>query len=72
MTLAEYLKTENVKPSHLAMRLAVPASTITRLAKGKRAPSLGLAKKIAEATDGRVTPNDFAGIDPPTVDGEAA
>lgn len=72
MRLAEYLKSENLKPSHLALRLSVPASTITRLAKGERKPSLDLAKKIADATDGHVTPNDFAGIDSASSDGAAA
>lgn len=59
MKLAEYLKTENIKPSHLASRLAVSPSTITRLAKERRVPSLDLAKKIAAATGGRVTLDDF-------------
>ena len=64
MTLAEYIASENIKPSHLAARIGVSASTITRLLSGQRSPTIKFAAKIAEATNGKVTPNDFAGVAP--------
>ncbi len=64
MTLAEYLKLENVKPSHFATRLGVSASTVSRFLKGERVPSPQMLRRIAELTSNRVTPNDFMGISP--------
>ena len=62
MTLSEYLQAENMKASHLAERLEVPASTISRILNGQRRPSFGLMRKIAEVTGGKVTPNDFVAV----------
>ena len=63
MKLAEYLNSEGIKPSRFAADAGVPASTVIRLISGERAnPGLDLMKKIAVASGGRVTPNDFADL----------
>jgi len=59
MTLSEYLAEQSLPPSSFASRIGVPASTIARLLNGERKPGLDLLKKIADATDGAVMPNDF-------------
>lgn len=59
MTLAEWLSLNDVRPSTLAERMGVPPSTVIRVLKRQREPGLDLMRKIAEATDGQVTPNDF-------------
>lgn len=60
MTLADYLSSNGLRPSQFAKLAGVPATTIWRVLKGERNPGLLLMKKIMEATDGHVTPNDFA------------
>ena len=59
MILTEYLTANNLRPSKFAMTMGVPPSTIMRLLKGERSPSLVLLDKIMRATGGAVTPNDF-------------
>lgn len=59
MKLEQYLKDHDIKPSDFAARLGRPASTITRLIKNERSPSLALMQEIAIATNGAVTANDF-------------
>lgn len=59
MKLADYLKSENVRATHLAARLGVSVSTVTRIAGGNRGPSLKLMRRIAEATNNQVRPDDF-------------
>jgi transcriptional regulator with XRE-family HTH domain len=59
MTLSEYLEKHSMPPSGFAAKIGVPASTIARLLKGYRKPGLDLLKKIADATNGEVMPNDF-------------
>lgn len=59
MKLADFLKAENLLPSVFAVRLGTPASTVTRLLNGERSPGLDLLAKIKQATDGKVTPDDF-------------
>jgi DNA-binding MarR family transcriptional regulator len=59
MTLLEYLTLHEMPPSRLAEKLGVPPTTISRVLKRERKPGLLLMKKIMEATDGQVTPNDF-------------
>lgn len=53
MKLASYL--EGKSAAALARMIGVPTSTITRLAKGERKPSLLLASRIVDATDGEVS-----------------
>lgn len=64
MKLHDYLQGTNTKPSQLAARMGKPASTITRLLKGTRRPSIELARQISDATDGAVTANDFMEANP--------
>lgn len=59
MKLADYLDKHKIRPSVFAATIGTPASTITRLLKGERSPGVDLLAKIADATKGRVTPNDF-------------
>lgn len=48
--LADHLKATGKKPAALARELGVTPSTITRLVKGERKPSVTLAMKIASIT----------------------
>ena len=65
MKLADYLRSEGIKPSRFAALVGVPASTVARLISGERSnPGLDLMKKIADASGGEVTPNDFAELTP--------
>lgn len=60
MTLHRYLEQHSLRPSQFANRIGVPASTITRLLRGERRPSLETLRKITAATDGQVKAEDFA------------
>ena len=62
MTLSDYLATNDMTASALAERLGVSVSTITRAAKGEIIPQRELMNRIFEATEGKVTPNDFFGL----------
>lgn len=48
--LADYLALTSKKPAALAKELGVEPSTITRILKGERKPSLQLAMRINAAT----------------------
>jgi transcriptional regulator with XRE-family HTH domain len=61
MTLAEYLKMKEIKPSVFAAEIGVAPSTITRLLNGERSPGLPLVKLIRDKTKGEVSPEDFMG-----------
>ena len=61
MTLAEYL-TEHKTATALAAKVGCEVSTITRIAKGDRSPSLDLAVRIERATGGAVTVADLAAV----------
>lgn len=58
MTLAEYLDQHTA--TALAATVGCEVSTITRIAKGDRSPSIDLAVRIERATDGAVTVADLA------------
>lgn len=62
MTLKDYLAQEGNTATKLADACKVSVSTITRAADGSTIPSRALMESIHEATDGKVTPNDFYGI----------
>lgn len=66
MKLETYLSQTGMKPSAFAAELGVPASTITRILRGERSPSLGLMAVIREKTGGLVQPNDFLPAPTPT------
>jgi len=59
MTLAEYLIAQTTATA-LAAKVGCEVSTITRIAKGDRSPSIDLAVRIERATDGAVTVADLA------------
>ena len=59
MTLAEYLKANDIKPSVFAAEIGVAPSTITRLIAGERSPRLPLIALIRDKTDGAVGLDDF-------------
>lgn len=60
MTLTQYLTETNQTATALAAKVGCEVSTITRLAKGERAPSIALAFSIERATSGLVTIGDLA------------
>ena len=60
MKLTEYLDQPNQTATALAAKVGCEVSTITRLARGERSPSIDLALKIERATNGDVTISDLA------------
>jgi transcriptional regulator with XRE-family HTH domain len=59
MRLADWLEQSGKTQEYLASVVGVTQGRISQLLKGD-APSMKLARKIAHATDGAVTANDFA------------
>lgn len=59
MKLAAYLELPGKRASDIARKCDCSVSTITRIAKGEKAPSMKMAAAIREATDGAVTPDDY-------------
>lgn len=57
--LTAFLKHEGILQSAFADRVNVRSSTITRLLNGERTPSLSLAHRIFEQTQGKVTQSDW-------------
>jgi transcriptional regulator with XRE-family HTH domain len=63
MKLAEYLATHDLSYAEFARRIGVKsAETARRYATGERLPGKDLMARIAEATEFKVTANDFFGI----------
>ena len=62
MRLPDYLKAKNIRRRAFAKDIGVCASRVTQLCAGDGWPSRDLAERIAEVTDGAVTPNDFVGL----------
>lgn len=60
MKLSDYLAQPGKTATEIARECGVSVSTITRAAADGN-PSLGLIRKIAAATGGKVTANDFMG-----------
>lgn len=72
MKLTEYLSAAGHSATDFAAILGCETSTVTRILKGERSPSVHLAVKIEEATGGQVTPKDFVSDEPaPTQAGAA-
>jgi predicted transcriptional regulator len=71
MKLAAYLSEQNKTASAFAAEIDVPASTITRLLRGERAPGIALVSKIIAKTDGNVTIQDLMPSSPDPVDDAA-
>lgn len=57
--LDTYLKANGIKNAAFALQVGASEATISRLRSGKQTPSYPLLSRIAEATNGAVTPNDF-------------
>lgn len=68
MRLADFLKLPDQSATDLARSCGVAVSTITRVAKGEKKPSLALMEEIRLQTRGAVAPNDYL---PPLVLDEA-
>jgi 3,4-dihydroxy 2-butanone 4-phosphate synthase/GTP cyclohydrolase II len=59
MRLAEYLDLKGIKRGEFAEAIGVSGGWITQLCDGSGWPSREVAEKIAAATEGDVTANDF-------------
>ena len=59
MKLSQWLKNSETSARALAARVGTTEATISRLKNGRAQPSLELAGRIAQATGGAVTANDF-------------
>jgi len=64
MKLASWLKVSGNSARELASLVETTEATISRLKNGHALPSMELAGRIAEATGGAVTANDFLDLDP--------
>lgn len=61
MTLTSYLKKHSLTDDAFAALIDVERSTVTRL-RGKQIPKPEVMRRIAKATNGEVTANDFYGV----------
>ena len=71
MTLAEFIRTRSLTDAQLAQMLNCSTGALRKWKYGERIPRPGQMRKIAEVTDGHVTPNDFLTSRGPD-EGEAA
>lgn len=69
MTLEDYLTHAGIDRTEFADRIGVSAETVRRYIAGIRIPDKERMSRIALATDGQVTANDFFNL---TLPGEAA
>lgn len=60
MTLAEYIKREQITQRSLAKSAGVSESLVRHIMTGRKRPSLDTMIRLSKATNGEVTPNDFA------------
>jgi 3,4-dihydroxy 2-butanone 4-phosphate synthase/GTP cyclohydrolase II len=63
MQLAEWLKQSKSTRARFALKVEISPGRVTQICEGEL-PSLDLAERIAKATGGAVTPNDFVGLVP--------
>ena len=59
MTLADYLKSEDITAAEFARRIGATRSIVARWAKGERIPRREAMQQISVVTGGRVGPDDF-------------
>ena len=59
MKLDTYIKSKGETEVAIAQRARCSQSAVNKVRRGAGNPSLGLLRRIYEATDGAVTPNDF-------------
>lgn len=64
MTLHQYLSDTDQTNAQFAQVVGVSEATISRLRRNRQTPSFGLLRRIASATNGTVTADDFT----PTVE----
>lgn len=57
--LREYRKRNRISLEKLGEIVGVKKATLSRIENGTRSPSLGLVRRLCEATGGELTPNDF-------------
>ncbi|KQS82161.1 XRE family transcriptional regulator [Methylobacterium sp. Leaf361] len=78
MRLADFLADRGIKDSDFAETIGVSRMTLWRYKSGDRRPEWDVLKRIVQATEGHVTPNDFldaqaeAEAAQPPVEGAAA
>jgi transcriptional regulator with XRE-family HTH domain len=65
MRLERYLKRKKISPEQFADRIGVHSTTVYRFLSGLAFPKTSNLKKISEATEGKVGPNDFMGVERP-------
>jgi transcriptional regulator with XRE-family HTH domain len=70
MQLATYLSQKEISDGDFAEAIGVSRQAVHRYKTGERFPERAVLQKIAEATGGNVTANDFMPAQAPT--GEAA
>lgn len=59
MKLADFLRTKEIKAADFARQIGVSRQNVSRWALGNVIPRPDEMRRIIEATDGEVTPNDF-------------
>ena len=59
MRLADYLADQNIPDAKFAALIGVTRQAVGRYKFGERKPEWRVLQRIAKATDGNVTPNDF-------------
>ncbi len=62
MKLSDYLAERNEMIGAFANRIGVSHETVRRYVRGERRPDWEVLEKIAVATDGSVTANDFVAV----------
>jgi DNA-binding transcriptional regulator YdaS (Cro superfamily) len=62
MDLRTWMSMNSVGSAALAVQLGVTVATISRWCAGRRHPRPADLRRIAEATGGKVTANDFCGV----------
>jgi transcriptional regulator with XRE-family HTH domain len=66
MKLSDYLEANGITDAEFAALIRKDRSSVTRLRSGDTKPSWDTAQKIAEVTNGVVTPNDFISVETST------
>ena len=62
MHLTSFLETANETDAAFARRIGVSPQALSRYKLGQRRPEWDVLERIKDATDGKVTPNDFLSL----------
>ena len=65
MKLAAWLKEREMSQQAFADKAGVSQGAIARFVLGRRMPNKVMMRKILDATEGQVTPNDFHDVEQP-------